>query len=41
MATSLAEDLASVAQLADLYRGCWRIEEAFKRLKRTDWGWRV
>jgi hypothetical protein len=31
--TSLTEDLASVAELADLYHGRWRIEEAFKRLK--------
>lgn len=31
--TSLAEDVASVAELADLYHGRWRIEEAFKRLK--------
>lgn len=33
LATSLAEDVASVAQLADLYHGRWRIEEAFKRIK--------
>jgi IS4 transposase len=25
--------MASAAELADLYRGRWRIEEAFKRLK--------
>lgn len=31
--TSLAQDVASVAELADLYHGRWRIEEAFKRLK--------
>ena len=31
--TSLAEDVATVAELADLYHGRWRIEEAFKRLK--------
>lgn len=31
--TSLNEDVASVADLADLYHGRWRIEEAFKRLK--------
>lgn len=31
--TSLAEEVASVAELADLYHGRWRIEEAFKRLK--------
>jgi hypothetical protein len=31
--TSLAEGVASVAELADLYHGRWRIEEAFKRLK--------
>lgn len=31
--TSLTEDVASVAELADLYHGRWRIEEAFKRLK--------
>lgn len=31
--TSPAEDVASVAELADLYHGRWRIEEAFKRLK--------
>ena len=33
LATSLTEDVASVAELADLYHGRWRIEEAFKRLK--------
>lgn len=33
LATSLAEDVASVAELAQLYHGRWRIEEAFKRLK--------
>lgn len=33
LATSLAQDVASVAELADLYHGRWRIEEAFKRLK--------
>lgn len=33
LATSLSEHLASVAELADLYHGRWRIEEAFKRLK--------
>ncbi len=32
-ATSLSEDVASVAELADLYHGRWRIEETFKRLK--------
>lgn len=31
--TSLTEDVASGAELADLYHGRWRIEEAFKRLK--------
>lgn len=31
--TSLTQDVASVAELADLYHGRWRIEEAFKRLK--------
>lgn len=30
---SLAEDVASVAEMVDLYHGRWRIEEAFKRLK--------
>ena len=33
MVTSLSEDVASVVELADLYHGRWRIEEAFKRLK--------
>ena len=33
LVTSLTEDVASVAELADLYHGRWRIEEAFKRLK--------
>ena len=33
LATSLPEDVASAAELADLYHGRWRIEEAFKRLK--------
>jgi len=33
LVTSLAEDVATVAELADLYHGRWRIEEAFKRLK--------
>lgn len=33
LVTSLAQDVASVAELADLYHGRWRIEEAFKRLK--------
>jgi hypothetical protein len=33
LATSLAQDVASVAELGDLYHGRWRIEEAFKRLK--------
>lgn len=33
LVTSLSEDVASVAELADLYHGRWRIEEAFKRLK--------
>lgn len=33
LATSLSEDVASVEELADLYHGRWRIEEAFKRLK--------
>ena len=33
LVTSLPEELASVAELADLYHGRWRIEEAFKRLK--------
>ena len=33
LATSLAQDVASAAELADLYHGRWRIEEAFKRLK--------
>lgn len=33
LATSLGQELASVAELADLYHGRWRIEEAFKRLK--------
>lgn len=33
MVTSLGEAVASVAELADLYHGRWRIEEAFKRLK--------
>lgn len=33
LVTSLAEDVASVAELADIYHGRWRIEEAFKRLK--------
>lgn len=31
--TSLSEDVATVAELADLYHGRWRIEEAFRRLK--------
>ena len=31
--TSLSQDVATVAELADLYHGRWRIEEAFKRLK--------
>lgn len=33
LVTSLSEDVASAAELADLYHGRWRIEEAFKRLK--------
>jgi hypothetical protein len=33
LVTSLTQDVASVAELADLYHGRWRIEEAFKRLK--------
>ncbi len=33
LATSLGEEVASAAELADLYHGRWRIEEAFKRLK--------
>lgn len=33
LATSLSEEVASVAELADLYHGRWRIEEAFKRIK--------
>jgi hypothetical protein len=33
LATSLPEDVASAAELADLYHGRWCIEEAFKRLK--------
>ena len=33
LVTSLTDDVASVAELADLYHGRWRIEEAFKRLK--------
>ncbi len=33
LATSLSEEVTSVAELADLYHGRWRIEEAFKRLK--------
>ena len=33
LATSLAQDMASAAELAELYHGRWRIEEAFKRLK--------
>ncbi|HMS06023.1 MAG TPA: transposase, partial [Burkholderiaceae bacterium] len=33
LATSLSKEVASVAELADLYHGSWRIEEAFKRLK--------
>lgn len=33
LVTSLTEVVASVAELADLYHGRWRIEEAFKRLK--------
>lgn len=33
LVTSLTEDVASVAELADIYHGRWRIEEAFKRLK--------
>lgn len=33
LVTSLSEDVATVAELADLYHGRWRIEEAFKRLK--------
>lgn len=31
--TSLAQDVTSVVELANLYHGRWRIEEAFKRLK--------
>ena len=30
---SLSEDVATVVELADLYHGRWRIEEAYKRLK--------
>lgn len=33
LATSLSQDVVSVAELADLYHGRWPIEEAFKRLK--------
>jgi IS4 transposase len=33
LATSLDQSMASMAQLADLHHGRWRIEEAFKRLK--------
>lgn len=33
LATSLDQHMATVAELADLYHGRWRIEEAFKRLK--------
>jgi hypothetical protein len=33
LATSLPEDVASAAELADLYHGRWCIEQAFKRLK--------
>lgn len=33
MVTSLDQRMATVAELADLYHGRWRIEEAFKRLK--------
>ena len=33
LATSLSEEVATVAELADLYHGRWRIEEAFKRVK--------
>lgn len=33
LATSLGEELASAGELADLYHGRWRIEEAFKRIK--------
>jgi hypothetical protein len=33
LVTSLDQSMASVAELADLYHGRWRIEEAFKRLK--------
>ena len=33
LATSLDQRMATVAELADLYHGRWRIEEAFKRLK--------
>jgi hypothetical protein len=33
LATPLDQSMASVAELADLYHGRWRIEEAFKRLK--------
>ena len=33
LATSLCEELASVAELTDLCHGRWRVEEAFKRLK--------
>ena len=33
LVTSLSEDVATLAELATLYHGRWRIEEAFKRLK--------
>jgi hypothetical protein len=33
LVTSLDQSMASVAELADLYHGRWRIEEAFKQLK--------
>jgi len=33
LATSLDQRMASISELADLYHGRWRIEEAFKRLK--------
>ena len=34
LVTSLDEKTATAAELGGLYHGRWRIEEAFKRLKR-------
>lgn len=33
LVTSLGEEMATAAELGDLYHGRWRIEEAFQRLK--------